>query len=111
MFGRCDIVRAILGSDEMTTTELKRYGHYIGGEDVAAASGETLDALNPTTGRAWATLALGGAEDVDRAVRAAHRGFESEAWRALSPTRRGRLMMRLADLIAGRAEEIAAIEV
>ena len=43
--------------------------------------------------------------------RAARAAFEDERWRGLSPTRRGRLMMRLADLIAARAEEIAAIEV
>jgi aldehyde dehydrogenase (NAD+) len=87
------------------------YGLYIGGEDVAAASGETFEALNPTSGRAWAQLASAGAEDVDRAVRAARAAFASESWRGLSPTRRGRLMMRLADLIAERAEEIAAVEV
>jgi len=90
---------------------MKHYRHLIGGEDVDAANGETFESLNPTTGRPWATLALGGTQDVDRAVRAAGAAFESEAWRALSPTRRGRLLMRLADLIADRAEEIARIEV
>ena len=90
---------------------MKQYRLLIGGENVDAASGETFESLNPTTGRSWATLPLAGAEDVDRAVRAARGAFESEAWRALSPTRRGRLMMRLADLIAERAEEIARIEV
>src|SRR4051794_21795144 len=87
------------------------YGLYIDGVDVAAASGQTFDALNPTTGKAWATHALASETDVDRAVRAAAAAFESEAWRALSPTRRGRLMMRWADLIAERAEDIAAVEV
>jgi len=90
---------------------MKRYGLYIGGEKVEAASGETFEALNPTAGQPWATVAIAGAEDVDRAVRAAQQAFESDAWRGLSPTRRGRLMMRLADLIAERAEEIAKIEV
>ncbi len=90
---------------------MKHYRLLIGGEDVDAANGETFESLNPTTGRPWATLAFGGTEDVDRAVRAAGSAFESEAWRALSPTRRGRLLMRLADLIADRAEEIARIEV
>ena len=90
---------------------MKHYRLLIGGEDVDAANGETFESLNPTTGRPWATLALGGTQDVDRAVRAAGAAFESEAWRALSPTRRGRLLMRLADLIADRAEEIARIEV
>jgi acyl-CoA reductase-like NAD-dependent aldehyde dehydrogenase len=87
------------------TAELTTYGLYIGGEESTAASGETFDAINPTSGRVWATHALAGAEDVDRAVRAARRAFERKEWRALSPTKRGRLMMRLADLIGERSEE------
>ncbi len=90
---------------------LAQYRLYIGGEDVDAASGETFEALNPTTGEVWATHALAGAEDVARAVRAARAAFDDEAWRGLSPTRRGRLMMRWADRIGERAEEIARIEV
>jgi acyl-CoA reductase-like NAD-dependent aldehyde dehydrogenase len=90
---------------------MKAYGLLIGGAEVEAASGETFDAINPTTGAAWATHALAGAEDVDRAVRAAKQAFESEPWQSLSPTRRGRLMMRLGDAIAGHAEEIAQVEV
>jgi aldehyde dehydrogenase (NAD+) len=87
------------------------YGLLIGGEDVDAAGGATYDAVNPTTGQVWATHALAGAVDVDRAVGAAGAAFESEAWRGLSPTRRGRLLLRFADLISERAEEIAAVEV
>jgi len=90
---------------------MKRYGLYIGGEEVDAVSGATFEALNPTTGQPWATIAEARAEDVDRAVRAAQEAFHDEAWRGLSPTRRGRLMMRLADLIAEHAEEIARVEV
>src|SRR5215203_4257961 len=90
---------------------MKRYGLYIGGDEVDAISGATFEALNPTTGQPWATIAEARAEDVDRAVRAAQKAFEDEAWRGLSPTRRGRLMMRLADLIAEHAEEIARVEV
>jgi acyl-CoA reductase-like NAD-dependent aldehyde dehydrogenase len=95
----------------MATSTLRQYRLYIGGEDVDAASGATFEALNPTSGHPWADVAEAGAEDVDRAVRAARTAFDDERWRGLSPTRRGRLMMRLADLIAERAEEIAAIEV
>ena len=90
---------------------MNQYRLYIAGEDADATSGATFDALNPTSGQTWAAHALAGAEDVDRAVRAAASAFESEAWRGLSPTRRGRLMMRWADLIAERAEEIAQVEV
>jgi aldehyde dehydrogenase (NAD+) len=87
------------------------YKLLIGGEQVDAASGETFDSVNPTTGEAWAQHARAGTEDVDRAVRAARAAFASDAWRSLSPTRRGRLMMRLGDRIAERAEEIAQVEV
>jgi aldehyde dehydrogenase (NAD+) len=89
----------------------EEYRLLIGGEEVDAADGRTFEALNPTTGRAWATMAEAGAEDVDRAVTAARRAFEDERWRGLSPTRRGRLLLRLADLIAERGDEIAAVEV
>jgi aldehyde dehydrogenase (NAD+) len=90
---------------------MTQYRLYIAGEEVDAAAGATFDALNPTTGEVWATHALADEEDVDRAVRAANDAFEHESWRGLSPTRRGRLMMRWADLIAERAEEIARVEV
>jgi aldehyde dehydrogenase (NAD+) len=90
---------------------MKHYGLLIGGEDVPAGSGEMFDSVDPTTGEPWATHARAAAEDVDRAVRAAHAAFESDAWRSLSPTRRGRLMMRLADLVGERAETIAQVEV
>ena len=90
---------------------MQRYGLRIGGEDVDAVSGETFEALNPTSGLVWATHALAAPADVDGAVRAAARAFEDERWRGLSATKRGRLMMRLADLIGERAEEIARIEV
>ncbi|MEJ7792641.1 MAG: aldehyde dehydrogenase family protein [Gaiellaceae bacterium] len=87
------------------TDQLAGYRLLIGGHDVDAASGETFEALNPTTGQPWAQVALAAAEDVDRAVSAARAAFEDERWRGLSPTRRGRLLMRLFDLIAERAEE------
>jgi len=90
---------------------MSTYRLWIGGEDADAASGATYDALNPTSGQVWATHALGGAEDVDRAVRAAGAAFEDEAGRGLPPPRRGRLMLRFADLIAEHAEEIAKVEV
>jgi acyl-CoA reductase-like NAD-dependent aldehyde dehydrogenase len=89
---------------------MNHYRLYIAGADVDSESGETFDALNPTTGKPWARHALAASADVDRAVRAAASAFEG-AWRTLSATRRGRLMMRWADLIGEHAEEIAAVEV
>lgn len=98
----------------MTTVEqqaeLKEYRLYIAGEEVAATGGRTFKTCSPLTGGAWAQIADSSPEDVDRAVTAAHAAFRSPQWRSLSPTRRGRLMMRLADLIAENAEAIATVE-
>ena len=93
-----------------TREDLAQYNLYIGGEEVPSTAGGTFRSTNPATGEAWAEVAEATAEDVDRAVHAAAHAFSSEAWRSLSPTKRGRLMMRLGDRIGEHAEEIAAIE-
>jgi aldehyde dehydrogenase (NAD+) len=89
---------------------LARYDLHIRGEEAPAASGETFLSTNPTTGQPWAELAAAGAEDVERAVTAASEAFHNPAWAGLTPTRRGRLLMRLGDLIEDHAERIARIE-
>ena len=55
---------------------------------------------NPFTGQPWALIPRGGPADVDRAVAAAHRAFSSGDWRSFSPTKRGALLGKLADLVA-----------
>jgi acyl-CoA reductase-like NAD-dependent aldehyde dehydrogenase len=85
------------------------YDHFIAGAVVPGARGDRFESFDPARGTAWALAALGTEEDVDAAVGAAAEAFRGE-WGALSPTRRGRLMMRFADALAERADEIAAIE-
>jgi phenylacetaldehyde dehydrogenase len=82
----------------------------VGGRWVEAASGKTFETLNPATGEVLARVAEGNAEDVNRAVVAARRAFEDPAWRRMTPSERGRLMMRLADLIEENLEEFAQLE-
>src|SRR5262245_7906194 len=89
---------------------MKSYQNYIAGRDVAAADGRTFTAFNPTTGDPWGTFALAGAPEVDQAVRAASTAFRDGPWGALSPTRRGRLLMKWGEVIAEHADAIAAIE-
>ena len=84
------------------------YGHWIGGVDQAPSSGATFPSYNPTTGMVWGDFALGDAADVDAAVAAAGTAFG--AWKAMSPTRRGRLLMRWADAIHANADKIGRIE-
>ncbi len=82
----------------------------IGGKWVAAASGETFESLNPANGQVLASVALAGAEDVERAVHAAREAFTSGDWARFSPDERGRLLWRLADLIEKHADELAELE-
>ena len=86
------------------------YLMFIGGEWVAASSGEVFESVNPFTGRAWATVPRGGPADVDLAVAAARRAFEDGPWRRMTAVERSRLMRRLAELIAERASELALVE-
>jgi len=83
-------------------------GHLIAGEQVPAVSGETFESLDPTTAKPLATLALGAAEDVERAVAAARSALP--AWRALDPYERGRVLQRVADLIEEHTDELTELE-
>ncbi|HRP09759.1 MAG TPA: aldehyde dehydrogenase [Terricaulis sp.] len=88
---------------------MRKYGHFINGAEAAPASGAYMPTVNPYTGEAWAEIARGDAADVNSAAKAAQAAFEG-AWGAFSPSERGRLMRRAADLIIENAERIAAIE-
>ncbi len=81
----------------------------IGDEWVDAADGRTFATLDPSTGEPLAHVAEAGEVDIDRAVRSARRAFEGP-WRSIPASERARLMMRLADLVADNAEELAQIE-
>ena len=83
-------------------------GHFIGGEATPGASGETFANNTPIDGSRINQVAAGAAEDVDRAANAAWEAFA--AWAAWPGEKRRRLLHRIADAIAGRAEEIALVE-
>ncbi len=86
-------------------------GMRIGSDEVPAAKGETFEVFNPATGEVIAHVAKGNPEDVDRAARAAKTAFETGPWPRMSATDRGRVLLRLADLIRTHAEELAVLEV
>lgn len=81
----------------------------IGGESVAAESGQTFEAMNPSTGAVLARFAEAGEADADRAVAAARKAFET-TWGTLTPKARSRHLMRFADAIRARAEDFALAE-
>ncbi len=90
--------------------EIPLQGHFIGGKSLPAASGKTADVLDPATNRAVARVASGSREDVDAAVDAARKAFESPEWRELDPSKRGRLLFLLGQQIRDRFEELARLE-
>jgi phenylacetaldehyde dehydrogenase len=77
---------------------------------VEAVSGKTFPVYNPATGEEIARVSEGDAKDVDLAVRAARKAFEDGPWRRLTPSERGRMIWKLADLIEAHAEEFAELE-
>ena len=83
---------------------------FINGQWCDAASGKTFETPNPATGETLARVAEGGAEDIDRAVRAARRAFEEGPWGRMTPSERGRIIWRIGDLILEHADELAQLE-
>ncbi len=86
----------------------KQFHNIIGGETVASASGETYDVINPATGEVYAQAPASGAEDVDRAMRAADEAFAS--WRDSTPGERQVALLKIADALEARADEFVAVE-
>lgn len=73
-------------------------------------SDRTIDAIDPATGNRIMSFPACSREDVDQAVNAAHRCFESKAWQAMRPLDRGRLLENLALLVERHRDELAALE-
>ncbi|HEY7626100.1 MAG TPA: aldehyde dehydrogenase family protein, partial [Ilumatobacteraceae bacterium] len=90
----------------MSTRTLR---NFVNGRQVDAADGRTSEVVNPATGEAYATAPLSSSADVDVAMQAAASAFE--AWRDTTPSERQRALLRIADAIESRAEELVAIEV
>jgi aminomuconate-semialdehyde/2-hydroxymuconate-6-semialdehyde dehydrogenase len=81
--------------------------HVIDGAETASASGAVFPTVDPWTRAPYAEVALGGAEDVDRAVTAARRAFDEGPWPRMGFAERGRLLHALADLVAAHGDELA----
>ncbi|WP_088283972.1 aldehyde dehydrogenase [Kineosporia sp. A_224] len=91
-------------------TPLERFGLFIDGEVVDAASGRTFESLDPYAGRPWAVLADGGPADVDRAVASARAAFEGP-WGRMTGFDRAAVLRGLGDAITANAERLALLEV
>ena len=87
------------------------YKHFINGEYVDPINGEWIDSIDPYTGKAWAKIPRGSAQDVDRAVKAASMAMKEGPWATMTASQRAKLMIKLADLVEKNAERLAELEV
>jgi betaine-aldehyde dehydrogenase len=90
------------------STALPVLRNFVAGGYVGTADGLTSDVVDPSTGEAYAQAPVSSAADIDAAMAAAHDGFET--WRATTPSERQRALLRMADAVEARADEIIAAE-
>ena len=90
--------------------DIRTYKMLIDGAWVYASDGCVFDSINPSSGEVWARVPEATSEDVDRAVRAAHRAFKEGPWAKMSPTERGHCLRRLGDLLADKSEMLGTTE-
>src|SRR3954463_15417866 len=83
---------------------------FIDGEWVASSHDKTLKVYDPSTGKEIASVVDASDADIDRAVAAARRAFDDGRWTGLPPSRRERLIHKLADLVEAHLVELAEIE-
>lgn len=96
---------------DRSPTELKQYDKlFIGGQWVEPATTNRFETVNPANGKPWAVVPEGNAEDVDRAVKAARKAFNSGPWPAMAPTDRAACLRRLGDLVLKHADRLAELE-
>ncbi|HET6574616.1 MAG TPA: aldehyde dehydrogenase family protein [Fimbriiglobus sp.] len=104
----------------MSTATAKRSKHappkvkdqpmFIGGKWVDSQSGKTFATQDPATGQTICQVAEGDKADIDLAVKAARKAYESGPWSKMNASDRGRLMHKLADAIEANTDELAALE-
>jgi betaine-aldehyde dehydrogenase len=88
--------------------EVETLRNFVNGEPVDAADGATMPVVNPATGEKYATAPLSSAKDVEAAMQAAETAFET--WRETTPSERQLALLKIADALESRAEEIVAVE-
>jgi betaine-aldehyde dehydrogenase len=87
---------------------MREITNFINGQRVSAANGETTELVDPSTGEVFATAALSREADVDAAFTSAERAFEE--WGQTTPSERQQALLKIADAIESRAQELVDIE-
>src|SRR3990172_1745726 len=93
-----------------TGMSVKHYKMFVNGEFVDAHSQKTFEAINPANQEVIGIFPDSDGTDVDRAVKAARRCFDSGEWHGKTAQERGRVLFRLADVIRKRSDELARLE-
>ena len=96
------------GTEGSIVNYRERYDNFIGGQWVAPADGEYMDNISPVTGKVFCQVARGKEADIDLAIDAAEKAFET--WGKTSAQERSRVLLRIADVIEENLEEIAVAE-
>jgi aldehyde dehydrogenase (NAD+) len=97
-------------SRELPATARTQGRLFIDNMFVEAASGKSFETINPATEDVLTSVAEGDRADIDKAVASARRAFESGPWPRMSARERGRLLVRVADLIMKNRDELARLE-
>jgi betaine-aldehyde dehydrogenase len=87
---------------------MKALKNFVGGKSIESKSGKSSQLINPATGQAYMTAPVSDATDVDHALKVAEKAFGG--WRDSTPSERQRALLKIADALESRAEEIIAIE-
>ncbi|MGF7162857.1 acyl-CoA reductase-like NAD-dependent aldehyde dehydrogenase [Rhodoligotrophos appendicifer] len=99
--------------DNLAYSKSLRFGTqaFIGGKFVNSLSGKTFETVSPISGKVIASVAETDKEDVDLAVAAARKAFDTGVWRNMAPARRKAIMLKWADLMEKNARELALLDV
>ena len=87
---------------------MKSLQNFINGQSLPSKSGRTSEVINPATGAGYATAAVSDAADIEVAMKAAKNAFVD--WRDSTPSERQRALLKIADALESRADELIAIE-
>jgi phenylacetaldehyde dehydrogenase len=87
-----------------------RHLNFIDGRFIEAQSGQSLEVVDPTSGKVVASVPASGAADIDLAVKAARRAFDEGPWRRMKSIERERSLLRLAELLEANATEFSQVE-
>ncbi|MEZ5810080.1 MAG: aldehyde dehydrogenase family protein [Rhizobiaceae bacterium] len=93
-----------------TIAEGIAFTQFVDGTGCEAISGERIDVASPSDGLVFASIPASNADDVDRAVRAARRAFDEDAWGRMPAVERGRILTRLCEMVDREGEALAQLE-